>query len=75
MVKGASKNVGSEAKTRGEILKKRSIHKVFEHFEELFNAVFASTAVFRRLTDRLIPDDAVFLFIFKAWNPRIARLC
>ena len=26
----------------------------------------------RRLTDRLIPDDAVFLFIFKAWNPRIA---
>ena len=27
----------------------------------------------RRLTDRLIPDDAVFLFIFKAWNPRIAR--
>ena len=27
----------------------------------------------RRLTDRLIPDDAVLLFIFKAWNPRIAR--
>ena len=26
----------------------------------------------RRLTDRLIPDDAVFLFIFKAWSPRIA---
>ena len=26
----------------------------------------------RRLTDRLIPDDVVFLFIFKAWNPRIA---
>ena len=24
------------------------------------------------MTDRLIPDDAVFLFIFKAWNPRIA---
>ena len=28
--------------------------------------------VVRRLTDRLIPDDAVFLFIFKAWSPRIA---
>jgi hypothetical protein len=26
----------------------------------------------RRLTDSLIPDDAVFLFIFKAWSPRIA---
>ena len=26
----------------------------------------------RWLTDRLIPDDVVFLFIFKAWNPRIA---
>ena len=26
----------------------------------------------RRLTDRLIPDDAVFLFIFKARSPRIA---
>jgi hypothetical protein len=24
------------------------------------------------LTDSLTPDDAVFLFIFKAWNPRIA---
>ena len=24
------------------------------------------------MTDRLIPDDAVFLFIFKAWSPRIA---
>ena len=26
----------------------------------------------RRLTDRLIPDDAVFLLIFKAGSPRIA---
>jgi len=25
------------------------------------------------LTNRLIPDSAVFLFLFKAWKPRIAR--
>ena len=31
-----------------------------------------SKVLLRRLTDRLIPDDAGFLFAFKAWNPRIA---
>jgi len=28
----------------------------------------------RRLTDSLIPDDAVFLFPLKAWSPRIASM-
>ena len=35
--------------------------------------VFLDDRVTRRLTDRLIPDDTVFLFIFKAWSPGIVR--
>ena len=30
---------------------------------------------FRRLTETVIPDNAVFLFIFKAWNPTHSELC
>lgn len=47
-----TKSVVCEAQTRQKWLKKRSLHKVGEHFEDIFNEVSASTIGFRRIWGR-----------------------
>ena len=66
-------NVLLAAEKRGEI-ELAAVECFITQLESLPIQIDPLTAhqAFRRLTDRLIPDDAVFLFIFKAWNPRIA---
>ena len=45
------KNAMSAGQTRQNATKKRSICFIFEHFEELFNAVWPSAIVFNALLD------------------------
>src|SRR5690606_1758413 len=45
------KNVGEVVSARRKSAKKRSLHKVNEHFEPAFNAAMATQVVFQRLLD------------------------
>ena len=62
-------NVLLAAEKRGEI-ELAAVECFITQLESLPIQIDPLTAhqAFRRLTDRLIPDGAVFLFIFKAWN-------